>query len=153
MGTPFDNIYDLFLARIEQDEWAEEMGDDLDLIKEDWFQFLQMAINRFMFPRVSLELDKEKECFNEELGQQEMQLLAVFMKNEWLKRQVASWKLIQQQYHTKDFEFLSQANHLDKLLDLLDISNKECLNMTNLYSRVQDHKPFDYNQLAGGKRE
>ena len=110
-----------------------------------------MAINRFNFPRVSLEYDENNECFVEELGLQEIQYLAVVMKNEWYKRCVSTWRLIQQQYHTKDFEFLSQANHISKLLELVEQSNKECFNMADRYSRVINHKPFDWTKLAGGK--
>ena len=73
------------------------------------------------------------------------------MKNEWLKRCLASWRLIQQQYHTKDFEFLSQANHMAKLQSMVELSNAEVLNMTNVYSRMREHKPFNWSQLAGGR--
>lgn len=150
MGTPLREVYNAFLARIEQDEWSltTELGD----LERDWFELLKMARNRFMFPRVSLEINEVEECFVEELGEEEIQYLAVFMKNEWYKRCVSTWRLIQQQYHTQDFEFLSQANHISKLIDLVELSNRECLNMTNLYSRVRSHKPFDWTQLAGGKK-
>lgn len=149
MGTPFKIVNNAFLARIEQDEWSmkTELGD----LERDWFELMKMAINRFMFPRVDLSYDMEQECFIEELGNAEIQYIAVLMKNEWYKRCISTWRLIQQQYHTQDFEFLSQANHISKLMDLVELSNRECLNMTNLYSRVREHKPFDWTQLAGGK--
>lgn len=149
MGTPFKTVFSAFLARIEQDEWSltTELGD----LERDWFELLKMAINRFMFPRIDLSYDLEKECFVEELTEAEIQYLAVFMKNEWYKRCVSTWRLIQQQYHTQDFEFLSQANHIAKLIELVELSNRECLNMTNLYSRVREHQPFNWTRLAGGK--
>ena len=116
MGTPFKEVNAAFLARIEQNEW--DLLKDVAYLERDWLEFMKMAIARFMFPRVSLELDNEQECFVEELSQAEIQFLAVLMKNEWLKRCLASWRLIQQQYHTKDFEFLSQANHMAKILSI-----------------------------------
>lgn len=149
MGTPFREVYNAFLARIEQDEWS--LTTDLGNLERDWFELMKMAINRFNFPRVSLKYDENNECFVEELGLQEIQYLAVVMKNEWYKRCVSTWRLIQQQYHTKDFEFLSQANHISKLLELVEQSNKECFNMADRYSRVINHKPFDWTKLAGGK--
>ena len=149
MGTPFKEVYNAFLARIEQDEWS--LTTDLGNLERDWFELMKMAINRFNFPRVSLEYDENNECFVEKLGLQEIQYLAVVMKNEWYKRCVSTWRLIQQQYHTKDFEFLSQANHISKLLELVEQSNKECFNMADRYSRVINHKPFDWAKLAGGK--
>ena len=149
MGTPFKEVNAAFLARIEQNEW--DLLKDIAYLERDWLEFMKMAIARFMFPRVSLELDNEQECFVEELSQAEIQFLAVLMKNEWLKRCLASWRLIQQQYHTKDFEFLSQANHMAKLQSMVELSNAEVLNMTNVYSRMRDHKPFNWSQLAGGR--
>lgn len=149
MGTPFKEVNAAFLGRIEQNEW--DLLKDIAYLERDWLEFMKMAIARFMFPRVSLELDNEQECFVEELSQAEIQFLAVLMKNEWLKRCLASWRLIQQQYHTKDFEFLSQANHMAKLQSMVELSNAEVLNMTNVYSRMRDHKPFNWSQLAGGR--
>ena len=149
MSTPFTTVYNTFLARIEQDEWSLET--ELADLEKDWLELMKMAINRFMFPRVDLSYDIESGCFLNELGEEEIQYIAVFMKNEWYKRCVSTWRLIQQQYHTKDFEFLSQANHISKLINLVELSNRECLNMTNLYSRVREHKPFDWSQLAGGR--
>ena len=149
MGTPFREVNNAFLGRIEQDEWS--LTADLGNLERDWFELMKMAIARFMFPRVSLEYNEVDECFVEELGQEEIQVLAVLMKNEWLKRCLATWRVIQQQYHTKDFEFLSQANHMSKLIDLVELSNKEVSNMINIYGRMRNHQPFNWSQLAGGR--
>lgn len=149
MGTPFREVNNAFLGRIEQDEWS--LTADLGNLERDWFELMKMAIARFMFPRVSLEYNEVDECFVEELGQEEIQVLAVLMKNEWLKRCLATWRVIQQQYHTKDFEFLSQANHMSKLIDLVELSNKEVSNMINVYGRMRNHQPFNWSQLAGGR--
>ena len=149
MGTPFREVNNAFLGRIEQDEWS--LTADLGNLERDWFELMKMAIARFMFPRVSLEYNEIDECFVEELGQEEIQVLAVLMKNEWLKRCLATWRVIQQQYHTKDFEFLSQANHMSKLIDLVELSNKEVSNMINVYGRMRNHQPFNWSQLAGGR--
>ena len=149
MGTPFREVNNAFLGRIEQDEWS--LTADLGNLERDWFELMKIAIARFMFPRVSLEYNEVDECFVEELGQEEIQVLAVLMKNEWLKRCLATWRVIQQQYHTKDFEFLSQANHMSKLIDLVELSNREVSNMINVYGRMRNHQPFNWSQLAGGR--
>lgn len=149
MGTPFKKIYEVFLSKIEQDVW--DLTIELNNLEEDWFMLLRSAVNRFMFPRVSLEFNKEEQAFIEELGEQEIQLLATFMKNEWLKRALYSWTLIRQEYSTKDFQLTSQANHMEKLKELVELSDYECKHMINLYSRVIEHKPLDWtNTFAGG---
>lgn len=148
MGTPCKKVYDAFLARINQEEW--DFVDDKEELEADMYQLLQMAINRFVFPNVSIAINGDN--FEEEIGNDEIQVLAVYMKNEWLKRSMATWSLLEQQYHTKDFNFLSQANHLDKLKAAVELSNKECLNMLNLYHRKdkdEKNKPFKWSDLAG----
>lgn len=148
MGTPFRKIYEAFLGKIEQDTW--DLVLDIQMLEEDWFMLLRSAINRFMFPRISLEFNEELQCFNEELTEQEIQVLAVFMRNEWLKRALYTYSLIRQEYSTKDFQLTSQANHMDKLKQLVELSDYECKHMINLYSRVIDKKPFNWTANFAG---
>ena len=65
---------------------------------------------RFKYPRNSLkklEFDPDPNCdcnpliscaFEGDLDQDEIQLLALYMKHEWIKRCVASWENIRQLY-------------------------------------------------------
>ena len=95
--------------------------------------------------------NEAEQAFVEQLTLQEVQLLAVFMKNEWLKRALYTWSLIRQEYSTKDFQLTSQANHMDKLKQLVELSDYECKHMINLYSRVIEHKPVNWTaKFAGG---
>lgn len=148
MGTPFRKIYEVFLGKIEQDTW--DLVLDIQMLEEDWFMLLRSAINRFMFPRISLEFNEELQCFNEELTEQEIQVLAIFMRNEWLKRALYTYSLIRQEYSTKDFQLTSQANHMDKLKQLVELSDYECKHMINLYSRVIDKKPLNWTANFAG---
>lgn len=146
MGTPFQAIYDSFLARISSDEWV--LPDEMYIAQRDWFEFLKMAIFRFRFPRKSLEYDAEQMAFNEELDDAEIQVLAIYMKHEWVKRCVTSWEEIRMLYSNKDF---SQANHLDKLIKLSDQLELECAKSAATYYRSINGRPYDYTKLAGKK--
>lgn len=146
MGTPFQAIYDSFLARISSDEWI--LPDEMYIAQHDWFEFLKMAIFRFRFPRKSLEYDIEQMAFNEELDDAEIQMLAIYMKHEWVKRCVASWEEIKMLYSNKDF---SQANHLDKLIKLSEQLELECVKSSATYYRSIKGRPYDYTKLAGKK--
>ena len=146
MGTPFQAIYDSFLARISSDEWV--LPDEMYIAQRDWFEFLKMAIFRFRFPRKSLEYDVEQMAFNEELDDAEIQVLAIYMKHEWVKRCVASWEEIRMLYSNKDF---SQANHLDMLIKLSDQLELECAKSAATYYRSINGRPYDYTKLAGKK--
>ena len=146
MGTPFQAIYDSFLARISSDEWV--LPDEMYIAQHDWFEFLKMAIFRFRFPRKNLEYDIEQMAFNEELDDAEIQMLAIYMKHEWVKRCVASWEEIKMLYSNKDF---SQANHLDKLIKLSEQLELECVKSSATYYRSIKGRPYDYTKLAGKK--
>ena len=56
MATPFLKIYDAFLARITADEWMLE--EELAIVERDWQELLKIAIFRFKYPRISLELNQ-----------------------------------------------------------------------------------------------
>lgn len=151
MSTPYSDVYGAFLARIEEDDWLRE--EDLEVVDADMFQILQMAIFDFRFPRVSLEADQTDPEFANTLTNAEIQVLATLMKLHWLRRQVNSWRNIKQQYSTKDFEFSSQANHLDKLLKSLESAEKESRRVFDTYDRSRSGSVYPYRDLAGGEAE
>lgn len=113
MATPFLKVYDAFLARITADEWTLE--EELAIVERDWQELLKMAIARFKYPRVSLEFEEVNAAedddgphlkiyqFTNDLTNAEIQVLATYMKHEWIKRCVASWEEIGQLYTSKIF--------------------------------------------------
>lgn len=99
MATPVSKVYSAFLGRITADEWTLE--EDRSIVERDWQEFLQMAIFRFKYPRVSLEIDTattDTQQFINDLTNDEIQLLALYMKHEWIKRCVDSWENIRYLY-------------------------------------------------------
>ena len=159
MATPFLKVYDAFLARITADEWTLE--EELAIVERDWQELLKMAIFRFKYPRISLEVEEinnEQESepgglkgyqFINELTNDEIQLLALYMKHEWVKRCIASWENIRQLYSSKDF---SQANHLDKLNKLEATIALENHKAEGIYDRSRGKRPANlFRKLAGKK--
>ena len=161
MATLFLKVYDAFLARITADEWTLE--EELAIVERDWQELLKMAIFRFKYPRIGLEVeevDKNEEeddnpgqlkqyQFVNDLTNDEIQLLALYMKHEWIKRCIASWENIRQLYADKDF---SQANHLDKLNKLEAAVNLEIHKAEGIYDRSRAKRPADlFKKLAGKK--
>jgi len=141
--TEYSKVYSAFLARILEDEWGD--WDVLSDAEEDWQELLDMAIARFKFPRVSLE--KTAGGFVGDLKTPEIQILASFMKCEWLSRNLLTWENVKVQYDERDF---SQANLIDKLTKLLDGERKEAKELESIYYRSIDGKPYKYSNLAGG---
>ena len=140
--TPFSKIYEAFLSRILEDEWQQWMIEEAE---QDWRQILENAISWFKFPRVSLERDETG--FLEELGAAEIQVLADFMKVEWLNRCIMTWENVKPLYEERDF---SQANLLDKLNNTLETERKKAQQRESIYYRSRNGKPFDFSRLAGG---
>lgn len=140
--TPVYKVYDAFLAKMLDDEWTGWTFED---IKKDWRALLDGAIPYFKFPRHSLEINCE-EFFVNDLTNEEIQILASFMKVEWLNRTILTWEHVKPMYTEKDF---SEANLIDKLHSLLDGEIKKARRLESIYYRSINNKPFDYTTLAG----
>ena len=77
----------------------------------------------------------EKSAFAAELTAEEQNILALLMKQGWVQRQVSSIEQTRMKYSGSDFKFTSQANHLAKLLSLLEESRRDSFHMQRLYKR------------------
>ena len=77
----------------------------------------------------------DKSRFNVELTPEEINILALLMKQGWVQRQVTSIENTRMIYSGSDFKMTSQANHLSKLLALLEESRRDSLHMQRLYKR------------------
>lgn len=145
MATPLKDVYDAFLSKIEADDWM--LTEEENVVAEDWRMLLNAAILQFRYPRVSLDYDRETALFTDELGNDEIQILANLMKLEWIRRCISTWDNIRQLYSDKDF---SQANFLDKLNKTGEQVRNECRLMLDRYGRSTKYKPDKmFGKLAG----
>lgn len=181
MGTAFSEVYNTFFSKITDDLYLEitpkETVQDLqNLLVFD-------AIPGFEFPRKNLfnyNIDQEERAesdieegdfviepsmdtemclidtssFVEELTPEEINILAILMKEAWVQRQLTSVENTRMKYSGPDFKFTSQANHLQKLQALLTECRRDSLHNQRLYKRRQldedgKYKPnwkiFDYD--------
>ena len=77
----------------------------------------------------------DRSYFSVELSSEEINILALLMKQAWVQRQVTSIENIRMKYSGSDFKFTSQANHLAKLMALLTESRRDSFHMQRLYKR------------------
>lgn len=155
--TSFSLVYDSFFSKITDDMY-------LELTELDTFRMLEQlllsAIEKFEFPRINLnnyelfdisdirtyngvESDhKDAEAiiyeggnFNITLTHEEINILAVYMIVEWLSQQLASIENTRMKYSGSDFKFTSQANHMQKLLQLKKDYEREGFHLQRLYKR------------------
>lgn len=146
MATPVSKVYDAFLARILEDEWQDWLVSEAE---QDWRQILDAALPWFKFPRTDLTIvdNHGTPSFSGDLSVREVQILANYMKCEWLNRCIMTWENVKPLYEERDF---SQANLLDKLEAMLVQERNNALDMESIYYRSrEDNKPFDFSKLAG----
>lgn len=136
-------VYDAFLSKMLEEEWFNWTDYENE---EDWRSLLDAAIPYFKFPRVSLEINGKGEFVDEEISNNEIQILATYMKCEWLNRTILTWENVKPLYVERDF---SQANLLDKLKSLLEHEEYKALKLERIYYRSRKGQPFKYGQLAG----
>ena len=158
-STPFSYIYDSFLSKITDDMY-------MALTELDTYQLLEelllSAIQKFEFPRVDLteyelvSITDEIKYTGAESGQEEVpailyeggsftntltaeeiNILATYMVVEWLGQQLASVENTRMKYSGSDFKFTSQANHMQKLLQLKKDYEREGFHLQRLYKRRQ----------------
>ena len=135
------NVYDAFLAKMLEDEWLNWADEERE---EDWRALLDAAIPYFKFPRVSLEIEGDN-FIDENVSNEEIQILATYMKCEWLNRTILTWENVKPLYVERDF---SQANLIDKLKQLLEREEYKALKLERIYYRSRKSKPFTYGKLA-----
>ena len=141
--TSYETVYDAFLSKILEDEWGFWTEEE---IKQDLRSLLEGAIPWFKFPRVSL--NRGDDGFENDLSNEEIQIIATYMKCEWLNRTILTWENIKPLYEERDF---SQANLLAKFKDMLEAEKYNALKLERVYYRSRKGKSFEYSKLAGKK--
>ncbi len=137
------DVYDAFLTKMLEDEWLNWTDEENEI---DWRSLLDSAIPWFKFPRCSLEIDESGNFVDPNVTNVEIQILATYMKCEWLDRTILTWENVKPLYVERDF---SQANLIDKLKALLDREEYKALKLERVYYRSRKGSPFDFTQLAG----
>ena len=126
--TQLQVVYDAFLGKMLEDEW---LNWDLEDIEADWRVLLNAALH--------------EEKFEADLNNEEIQIIATYMKCEWLNRTILTWENVKPLYEERDF---SQANLLDKFNEMLAAEKKNAARLEAVYYRSIKRKPFGYSQLA-----
>ena len=143
--TSFSKVYESFFGKITDDMYMEYTQEDTWGIVQD---LLLTAIHKFEFPRRPLDytLDHHEEedsdgniftvgAFRAELSNEEINILATYMIVEWMGHQLASVENTRMKYSGSDFKFTSQANHMQKLLQMKKDYEREGFHLQRLYKR------------------
>ena len=77
----------------------------------------------------------DRSSFVADLTDEEINIIALLMLESWVQRQVTSIENTRMKYSGSDFKFTSQANHLQKLITLLNTCKTESKRLQRLYKR------------------
>ena len=130
MGTPVQDVYMKFLGMIEDEEWLlvdEEVIEDLML------NYLENATVEFHQCKKDLTIDYETMCFVEELGLNEILILAWGLLIHYLQPKIKREENLRQFVSDKDFNKLSNANMLNRLMTLEKDTRKQLEIYQNKY--------------------
>jgi hypothetical protein len=145
-GTPYSDVFTYFLGRLENSNYVN-MDDDDILIDE--ILLLNIAIDNFEYPKISLTKSDTTALFTNTLTNSEIQIIALLMVVEWVKRQINNINLIKQNISTKDFKMTSQAEHLKNLLLLKTEIESEVEIKKTKYS-YKSGNVANFSGLSGG---
>lgn len=143
--TSFSHVYNSFFAKITDDMYMQFTQEETAKMLED---LLLTAVHKFEFPRHTLlfQLDQHEEtdkqgntykvgAFKGKLTYEEINILATYMIVEWIGQQLASIENTRMKYSGSDFKFTSQANHMQKLLQIKKDYQREGFHLQRLYKR------------------
>ena len=122
---PRKNLYDYTIE-------VREIGED-QLVPDDFVLGTVWGDLKDNLETPNVLVDKSR--FNVELSAEEINILALLMKQGWVQRQVTSIENTRMKYSGSDFKMTSQANHLSKLMSLLEESRRDSFHMQRLYKR------------------
>lgn len=165
MATSFTKVYNTFLDKITDDMQMELTPEDTmkDLrrllinglpefefpriiltnytIETETIPKSEATAEDFVIETIYSEDDEEDKVvvehsyFDADLTSEEINILALIVMCGWLQRQVTSIENVRMKYSGNDFKFTSQANHLSKLLSLLEECQRQSFHMQRLYRR------------------
>ncbi len=149
MGTSFETVFSAFLSTIESDDWSAATDAEME---QDLKTLLLLAIEMFARPRISLQYSggiEEASGFDEVLGKNEIQILALFMSYCWYSRVVDSWHNIRPMYAESDF---SPAKLLDSFEGRLETKRLAARRLESRYYRSINGDLSVLARLSGKKK-
>lgn len=135
MPTKFDEVFAAFLNRINDYDYANKLSkDDLVYVLTTFLESSVATFNEASGEEYDdFLLDKENQAFDRELKRIEIDILAHLMVVEYLKPNLYTTELIRQVLSDRDYKVYSQANQMNQLKDLYEVTKREANVKMNYY--------------------
>jgi hypothetical protein len=147
MATSFDKIYDKFLSSIDDKDLANEKLTDDDLA-EICFNFLEDGLCYFKncqkdLTKINKPTDTDHGSFVEDLDPEEIKIITMCMKKEWLSSKVMNSSMMEKEVGDRDYKAIQGTPYLKQLSALDDKLTDDIRSYTISYSYNQ------FNNLIG----
>lgn len=140
MQTKFGEVFGAFLNRINDYDYANKLTkEDLDYVLTTFLESSVATFNEASGEEYDdFLLDKEAKIFDRELKRIEIDILAHLMVVEYLKPNLYTTELLRQVLSDRDYKVYSQANQMNQLKDLYELTKREAnVKMNNyLFNRL-----------------
>ena len=139
MATPYEKVYDRFLARTTDFNLAELDDYTLNEMLKNW---LCSAIVNVRTTSDLSARDNDTEVFSNDLTDRDVELLAMGMTMAWLDQTLNSTELTLQFIGGKEEKYYSQANHIAELRALREDTRLE-MKRLHSYGTYTNNSYFD----------
>lgn len=136
MKTPLTDVYDFFLSKVSDYNFLKlnEEG----LLEEHLFRILRSSAVRFTNCNNDLTIDKDKDRFQSELTDMELEILSSLMALNYTSGKILHVNNMEQIMTDKEYSTYSQANHLSQLLTLRDKLQSDVSHLMSIYSLSEE---------------
>ena len=132
MATPFEDVYDFFLAKVTDYSFVDFTQIELE---EEFEKYLRSATTKFMSAgEVRLSRDFTKKEFKNDLSDLEKEIISLLMVIEYLNPKIIATENMKQFLASREYKIYSQANHLSKMVDLKNQIKSESQHLMSMYS-------------------
>ena len=139
MATPYEKVYDRFLARTTDFNLVELDDYTLNEMLKNW---LHSAIVNVRTVSDLSARDDESEVFSNDLTDRDIELLAMGMTMAWLDQYLNSTENVLQFIGGKEEKYYSQANHIAELRALREDTRLE-MKRLHSYGTYTNNSYFD----------
>jgi len=144
VSTPYSDIFNLFLASIQDYRINKLYNQSVEQMENYLMPFLIKAITNFRKCKTDLEdRDDTNKVFNQTLSTDEKVILSNLMIVEWLTKEVNDILSLRNFLQDTDFKTYSQANNLKEKRELLTTMKEMVDKQIVQYS----YNNFDWSKL------
>ena len=140
MATPYEKIFKRFILSIKDTDLVQLSEEDIKELLMDWLDGSVSKFNYACKQDLLENKDDVLEQFNIDLTLEEIDILVLLMKVEWLSPNINNTSLMKQHLSSKDFNLFSPANQLNANSDLYRKAKKDADNAITLYSYMNMEK-------------